>query len=150
VTYADTKAAIVTHAAAAGGALSDPILDARAAFPVPKGRCIRVYYGGEAEPVRMGGKRVLNAELVAQRTIIAAFFPIALNDEDVAAQIDADLQALAHDLRTRILGDSQLGGAQTDLELGYVEPDIVLNGNTRYLVGIWEVLSDFTEYALAP
>lgn len=148
--YADTKAAIVVHAAAAGAALTDPILDARAAFPVPKGRCIRVYYGGEAEPVRMGASRTLGTEMVGSVTLIAAFFPIVLNDEDVVAQIDADLQALAHDLRTRVLGDSQLGGNSTDLELGYVEPDMVTYNNTRYLMGLWQVVSDFTEYAIAP
>ncbi len=148
--YADTKAAIVVHAAAAGAALSDPILDARAAFPVPKGRCVRVYYAGEAEPVHMGGRRVLNAEMVAHRTTIALFLPVSLNDEALAVIVDADLYDFGHELRTRILGDSTLGGAETDLDLGYLEPDLVTYGNTRYLMGLWEVLSDYTEYTLAP
>jgi hypothetical protein len=147
--YADTKAAIVVHAAAAAAALTDPILDARAAFPVPKGRCVRVYYGGETEPVRMGGRRVLNAEMVAHRTFIALFLPVTLNDEDVVVIIDAELFTFGHELRTRILGDSQLGGQSTDLELGYLEPDLVTYNNVRYLMGLWEVTSDFTEYALA-
>ena len=148
--YADTKAAIVIHAAAAAAALTNPILDARAAFPVPKGRCVRVYYGGEVAPVRMGGNRTLNSELVGQRTLIGIWLPVTVNDEDVAAVIDAELQAFAHDLRTRILGDSQLGGQATDLELGYLEPDQVVINNTRYLMGLWEVFSDFIEYTIAP
>lgn len=148
--YADTKAAIVVHAAAAGAALTNPILDARAGFPIPKDRCIRVYYGGETEPARMGGRRTLNSEMVGQRTLIAAFFAIRTTSEDVVIVIDAELQALAHDLRTRILGDSQLGGSATDLDLGYMEPDIVTFGNARYLMGLWEVVSDYTEYSLAP
>lgn len=148
--YADTIAAILVHAAAAGAALTDPILDVQRAFPVPTGRCIRVYYGGETEPRRMGGRRVLNAELVAEVTLIAAFFPVIVNDVPVAAAIDTDLYDLKHQLRTRILGDSQLGGQATDLELEYVEPELVSIGNTRYAVLFWRVISDFTEYAIAP
>ena len=147
--YADVKAAIVVHAAAAGAAMTNPILDVRGAFPIPKSRCIRVYYGGETEPTRMGGNRVLNGEMVAHRILIAAFFPISVGDEEVAVIIDNELQALAHDLRTRILGDSQLGGQSTDLTLGYCEPDLVTYGNTRYLMGLWEVLTDYVEYPLA-
>ena len=149
--YATTKAALVTHAAAAGAALSDPILDVRAALPVPKGRCIRVYYGGETLPAKMDGKRyTLNSEMVAEVTLIAAFFPVVLNDEAVTAQIDTDLYTLKHELRTRILGDAQLGGASTDTELDYVEPDLVTYNNVRYLMGLWRVVSDITEYPLAP
>jgi len=148
--YATTKAAIVTHAAAAGAALTNPILDVRAGFPVPKGRCVRVYYGGETEPVHMGGRRVLNAEMVAHRTLVALFLPVSLTDEEVAVIIDAELYDFGHDLRTRILGDSTLGGAETDLDLGYLDPDLVTYGNTRYLMGLWEVVSDYTEYQLSP
>ena len=147
--YADTIAAILVHATAAGAALSDPILDVARAFPVPTGRCIRVYYGGETEPRRMGGRRVLNAELVAEVTLIAAFFPLSVNDVPVAAALDTDLYNLKHDLRTRILGDSQLGGQATDLELEYVEPDLVVYGNTRYAILTWRVISDYVEYPLA-
>ena len=88
--------------------------------------------------------------MVAEVTLIAAFFPVVLNDEAVTAQIDTDLYTLKHELRTRILGDAQLGGAQTDTELDYVEPDLVTYNNTRYLMGLWRVVSDITEYTLAP
>ena len=150
MTYPATKAAIVVHAAAAGAALADPILDAREGFPVPKDRCIRVYYAGETEPVRMGGNRVVNGELVSHRTLIALFLPITDTDEYPASILDAEMFSFGHDFRTRILGDSQLGGASTDLTLGYLEPDIVTYNNTRYLMGLWEIISDFVEYTLAP
>jgi hypothetical protein len=148
--YADTKAAIIVHALAAGAALSDPILDVAAGFPVPRGRCVRVYWAGETEPVRMGGQRVLNAELIAERTRIVLFLPITLNDETLAAVIDAQLHAFKHDLRTRVLGDSQLGGQSTDLEFEYAEPDLVVFNNARFAVLVMDIVSDFTEYAIAP
>jgi hypothetical protein len=153
VSYVDTKAAIVVHCLAAGLTLTDPILDVQAALPIPKGRCIRVYYGGETEPARigLGGGHVytLNSEVVGEVTFIAAFLPISLNDEELTSVVDADLYTLKHEIRTRLLGDSQLGGASTDLELDYVTPDVVTIGNTRYLVGIWRVVSDFSEYTVA-
>lgn len=148
--YATTKAAILVHAAAAGAALTNPILDAADGFPVPRGRCIRVYYGGETEPARMGGNRVLNGELVAHRTLVVVFLPVSVNDEAVAAAIDADLYTFGHELRTRILGDSQLGGASTDLTVGYLEQDFEEYNNARYLIGRSEIVSEFTEYVLAP
>lgn len=149
--YADTKARVVVHAVTAGAAITDdPILDVVAAFPVPKGRCVRVYYGGEVAPRKMGGRYTLNSEMVGEVTMIALFLPIALNDEAVAAVVDAQLYTFKHALRTAILGDAQLNGASVDLELDYLEPDIVTSGNTRYLVGLWRCVSDYIEYTIAP
>jgi len=150
MTYAQTQAAIVTHCLAAGAALSNPILDVQAGFPIAKGRCIRVYYGGEVAPERMGAEYTLNSQMVGEVTVIVAFFPITLSDETLTATIDADFYLLKDQLRTRILGDAQLGGASTDLELRLVTQDFVVLGNTRYSMGTWEVVSDFTEYTIAP
>lgn len=149
--YADTKARLVTHATTAGAAItSDPILDVQAAFPVPKGRCVRIYYGGEAEPARMGANRTLNSELVGEITFIALFLPVVVNDEGVAAALDAQLYTFKHALRTAIDGDSQLNGYSVDLDLEYLEPDLVTYNNVRYLLGLWRCVSDYTEYTVAP
>ena len=130
--YVDSKARLVVHAVTAGAAVtSDPIIDVQEALPVPKERCVRVYYGGETEPHRMGGQRVLNAELVSEVTFIALFLPLAVSDEAIAATLDAQLYTFKHALRTAILGDSQLNGGSVDLELEYLEPDVVVIGNTR-------------------
>lgn len=148
--YSDTKARLVTHAATAGAAITaDPVIDVQAAFPVPKGRCVRIYYGGETEPARIPN-RVLNGELVAEVTFIALFLPIPLNDESVAAAVDAQLYQFKHALRTAIDGDSQLNGYATDLALELLEPDLVTYNNTRYLLGLWRCVSDYTEYTVAP
>lgn len=149
--YADTKARLVVHAQTAGAAITaDPILDVQAAFPVPKGRCVRIYYGGESEPHRMGGSRTLNSEMVSEITFIALFLPVPVNDEAVAAALDGQLYDFKHALRTAIDGDSQLNSNATDLDLELLEPDLVMHNNVRYLLGLWRCVSDFTEYAVAP
>lgn len=147
--YADTIAAILVHAIAAGAALTTPITDVQRAFPVPRGRCVRVYYGGEAEPKRMGASRVLNAELIAERTWVTLFLPISETSETLAAVLDAEAHAFKHELRTRILADSKLGGMQTDLEFEYITPDVVVIANARYLIVPCEITSNYTEYPIA-
>lgn len=147
--YSDTKAAILTHAQAAGAALTIPITDVAIGFANPQGRCIRVYWGGEVEPEKMGGRYTLNSEMIGQKTIIGVFFPVTTLSTDLAASIDADMASLAHQFRTRFNGDAQLGGTQTDLSLSLGQPDLVVIGNIRYLAAFWEVTGDFFEYTIA-
>lgn len=149
MTYATTKAAILAHAVTAAATLTPPITDVAAAFPLPKGRCVRVYYGGEADPVKMGGRWTLNSEMIAKRTMIAAFWPITTLSEALAAAIDADAEAFGHQLRTLLDGDAQLGGATTDSALLDASPDIFEIGGAKFLGVVWEHLSDYTEYSRA-
>src|SRR3990172_1326130 len=145
--YADTKAAILTHALAAGAALTVPITDVAIGFASPKGRCIRLYGGGEIDP-RHSGKRTLNSEMIGQRTIIGAFWPVTTLSTDQAAVIDAEMAALANELRTRLDGDAQLGGTQSDINLDLGTPDFVTIGSTRFLAVFWDVIGDYFEYTL--
>jgi hypothetical protein len=108
--YSDVKAVILTHATAAGAALTVPLLDVAIAFPLPADRRVRVYYGGEADPAKMGGRWTLNSEMVGKVTLIAAFWAINALNEDLAVVIDAEMEAFGHELRTRLDGDAQLGG----------------------------------------
>jgi len=146
--YADTKAAILTHATAAGAALTNPITNVAIGFATPTGRCIRVYWGGEIEP-RHIANRTLTSELIGQRTIIGAFWPVTTLSTDQAAVIDAEMAALANELRTRLDGDAQLGGTQTDISLELGTPDFVTIGGTRFLAVFWDVIGDYFEYTLA-
>lgn len=145
--YADVKARLIVHATTAGAALTPPLVDVQAGLPLPKGRCVRVYYGGEAETTRMGGRYTLNSEMVGKVTMIAAFWPITSLDETIARTIDAEAEAFSHALRTAIDGDTDLTGADST-ELDYGEPDIVTVGNTRFLALLWRAVCDYTEYSL--
>jgi hypothetical protein len=150
MTYIAQRDAILVHAAAAAAAADATWTDVAIGLARATGRCVRVFYGGEAAPARMGGARVLNGELVSETVIVAAFLPLA--DSSIGAYKAAEDQAFAfkHELRTRVLGDSQLGGASTDLLMSYAVPDVVVSNNARWLVLEAEFTTDFTEYTLAP
>jgi hypothetical protein len=50
---------------------------------------------------------------------IAAYWPVA--DKAAMANLDARIHALKHELKTRLIGDSQLGGQCDDLDVGDAE-----------------------------
>lgn len=148
--FADQLAAIKTHAVAAGATLSPALTDVAIAHPVPRGRCVRIFWAGEVEPVRMGAQRSLNAELIAERIMLVAFWPISDSSETGAEAIETDIYALKHEIRTRVLGDSQLGGMSTDLAMSYAETDFVVISGTAYRTLECEFVTDFFEYSIAP
>lgn len=150
MSYTAARDAILVHAAAAAAATDATWLDVAIGLPRPQNRCVRVWYGGEAAPVRMGANRVLNGELVAERVVLAAFWPLSTGGVTSDKAVDSEMYTFKHELRTRVLGDSQLGGAQTDLEMEYAEPDVAVIANVRYAVLEVHFLTDFTEYAIAP
>jgi len=148
-----TEAALTvlgTHLAAAGTALSRPITDVARGLPYARGRQIRYWWDGETEPVRMGGPRVLNGELIGQRFNIAAMWPVVDGSETANAALDVEVIALTTDIRSRILGDSQLGGNVSDLELDYGEPDLVTIAGGLHLVVRWTLTLDYEEATIAP
>lgn len=147
--YVEQRDAILVHAAAAAVAADSTWTDVAIGVKQPDARCVRVYYGGEREPARMGGNRVLNGELVAHAVIVAAFWPLATLGLEAYKATEDQMHLFVHELRTRVLGDSQLGGTSTDLEMGYATPDVVVIGNARWQLVEVVFITDFTEYTLA-
>jgi hypothetical protein len=148
----DIPAALVVleaHLVAAGAALTDDILDVDRGL-LTGGRQIRYYWSGECEPPNMGGTRVLNGELVGQRFTIAACWPLSDLSVELVEAIDVEMQLIAGEVRTRIQGDSTLGGNLTDLDLGYGEPDALLISGSRHVVLQWQLDFAYVEYAIAP
>lgn len=146
----DVLDAIQVHCLAAGNALASPIKDVAVGWPVPRGRCIRIFWGGEVAPERMGGDRVLNGELVSERAIIRAFWPLSDYGETKARTLIGEMWDLKHEIRTRLLGDSQLGGLSTDFVMGYAEADDVAIGGGVFATLDIECTTDFTEYTISP
>lgn len=147
----DIPAALVVleaHLVAAGAALTNPMLDVARGLPTG-GRMLRYYWGGEVEPPHMGGNRVLNGEMVGQKFIIAALWPLSDLSPATVTSIDAEMQVLAGQIRTRLLGDSQLGGNVTDLDLQYGESDLVIVSGTRHVAILWDLDLAYIEYAIA-
>ena len=149
--YADQIAAIKAHAVAAGAAMSPPILDVDIGPPLKIGtRGVRMYYGGETEPAHMGAGATLNSRLIGERIVLVAWWVVSnLSLQEVAA-VETEMYAFKHELRTRILGDSQLGGMSTDLDMLPVESDYSVEGNARYRFLSTEFVTDYFEYSIAP
>lgn len=147
----DIPAALVVlqaHLVAAGAALTDPLLDVDRGLLTTRGRACRYYWAGECEPPRMGGRRVLNGEMVGQRFHIDAAWPLSDLSEELVTAIDVEMELFAGQVRTRIQGDSQLGGNVTDLDLDYGTPAVVSIGSARHVVMQWQLDLAYVEYAI--
>ena len=139
-------AVLATHLTNAGAALTDPILDVDRGLPTG-GRQLRYYWAGEVPPPKMSGPLVLNGQMVGERVAIAALWPLTNLSVELVTAIDAEMQVLAGEIRTRIQGDSQFGGNVTDLDLGYAEPDLVTISNARHVAVRWDLDLAYVEYA---
>ena len=137
-----------THLIAAGAAITEDINDVARGLPTG-GRQIRYYWAGEVEPPKMGGPRVLNGQMVGQRFAIVALWPLTDLSPATVTSIDAEMQTLAGEIRTRIQGDATLGGYVTDLDLGYGDPDLVLVSGARHIAVKWDLDLSYVEYAVA-
>jgi hypothetical protein len=149
MTYASVKARLLVHAQTAAAAVTPAIEDVQIAFPLPKSDCVRIYYGGETDPARMGGRFSLTSEMVGKITMIALFLPITSLDEELAVLLDAQAEAFGHALRTAIDADSDLATTGDNTLLEWAEPDIAIVGTTRFLVVLWRAVTDFVEYPLS-
>ena len=151
LTYASAIAQIRTHALAAGLAITPAIADVDIGPPLPTStRCVRLFYGGEGEPARMGAGSTLNSRLIGERIVLIAWIAVSnLSQQEVAA-VETELYDFKHELRTRVLADSQLGGMSTDLEMAPCAVDYLTVGNTRYRTVETEFTTDYAEYSIAP
>lgn len=151
LTYATALAQLVTHATAAGAALTNPILDVAVGGPLPDSeRCVRLWYGGEIDPAHMGAQRTLNSRMIGERIVLMLWIKLSgLTVQEVAA-VETELYDFKHELRTRVLGDSQLGGANTDLEMTLADPDWATVRDMRYRTLAVEFNTDFIDYPVAP
>lgn len=150
LTYASAIDAIVTHALAAGAAGTPAILDVAIGPPLPVStRCVRIFYGGETEPEHMGGGRTLNSRMIGERIVLILWIAVSnLSQQEIDA-VETELYTFKHELRTRVLGDSQLGGMATDLEMAPCVTDYLTNANVRYRTLETEFTTDYAEYSIA-
>lgn len=146
--YSNVKARLLVHAQTAAAAVTPAIEDVQAGFSQPRSDCVRVYYGGEAEPARLG-RFTLGNEHVGKRTWIELFLPLTGLDEELAATVDARAEAFGHALRSAVDADQDLATAGDNTVLGFADPSVDVFGNARWLTCRWEALTDYIEYTLA-
>lgn len=145
------------HAMASGKAIPNKITDVRIGAPTPSGsRCGRLFYGGEADPTeRMGGNRVLDGQLVAERVVMIFFWQLTGQKDDYVTTVLNEVRALKHELKTRILADSQLNtnpqdDGICDLSLSFADVEFSLIGPAGFVVLTIECLAYFQEYEVVP
>lgn len=143
--------AIAVHAAAAAVACADATFyDVHVGFPVAKGRCVRIFYGGERETAHMPFEATLTSNLVAQAIVVRGYWPVAVTAVDRQRSIEGQMAFFVKELRTRVLGDSDLGGKSVDLAMTLATTQQVMISNTQYAVVDIEIIVDFDEYTHAP
>jgi hypothetical protein len=142
MTWTDSTAVVLTHVSAAGAALTIPITDVAISALLPKGRCIRMCYGGETDPP-MVPRQTLTGQLIGELTFIAAFWPISNLDEAEMKTVEDDIVALKNQIRTRISLDKDLGGTCKALILSDVDVGTPEISGTRYRVAAWDLETSY-------
>jgi hypothetical protein len=141
--------AIQVHAAAAAlAAGGSGFKDVAVGFPAARGRCVRIFYGGERQPEHFLDGVTLNSRLIAQAIVIRGYWPLPEADHKRARVLEGEMAVFCKELRTRILGDSQLGGASSDLNMTPAVADQVLLSGTKYAIVDSEIVVDYDEYAI--
>ena len=144
--------AIATHVSAACTALGSVggAWDVAVAPPLPRGKTVRIFYGGERQPPHFGTGQTLSSLMVAQAVMVRAFWPVADYAKLRRKNLMLEMATFAKDLRTRVLGDFQLGGAVSALVMGYAETDDILFGNTHYAIVDTEIVVEYDEFPMTP
>lgn len=149
--FSDILNAIETHATTAGATLTPALANVKIGYPKASNRAVRIFWGGETAPERMGeSPRVLNGEMVADVIVVVAFWALSNLSEEMAELIELEARAFTAAFRTAVLGDSQLGGASKDLTVGYGTTDFPLLAGAAWRTVTFEIVTDYTEYTLAP
>lgn len=128
MSFADAITAIETHLDAAGTAVTPQIVDVDRGAPVSvPARLIRFWYAGDQPAPHYPGGQTITTVMVGERLTIAAYWPIS--DKAVLRSVDGEAKALKDEIKRRLLGDCQLGGACDDLVIGDAEVDYpIVNG----------------------
>jgi len=148
MTYAAAIARLKVHATTAGAALPNPITDVAIAFPAPKGRCIRIFYGGETPADLLGADSSQVSVMVGHQTIVMGFWPLSNLSEGNAAVIEAEVAAFVDGFRTAVLGDVGLATAVHALELEHAEPGFADLAGTPWRTVEIRVNTEYTEYSV--
>lgn len=134
MTLAASLARIETHVIAAGTALS-PIMPARRGTPIPKGRCIRMFYVGDGDSPAAGERTTVDGgQMLAEFVRIVAYWPLSTLGEDNYEAIEDELIALKYDLKDRLIGDPHLSNDTDALVVGDADAPVITYGGGLYRV----------------
>ncbi len=124
--------------------------DVAVAPPLPRGKTVRIFYAGERETPHFGRGRTLRTQMIGQAVAVRAFWPVADYAKDRRKNLMVEMAAFAFQMRTRVHGDSQLGGNSIDLTSSLADPDDILFGQVHYATLDIEYVVEADEFTLAP
>ena len=143
--------AIQVHAlAAANDAGGADFHDVQVGFTPGAGRNVRIFYDGEREPQHFFEGKTLSSQLMAEAIHIRASWPLPETATKRHRIMEHEMSLFVKSLRTRILGDSQLGGGAADLNLSPAGVNLSTVGSRRYATVDMEAVVDYSEYMIAP
>lgn len=140
--------AVAVHAKAAaitaGGAT---LSDVAVGYPAGKGRCVRIFYGGEREPERFTMDESLASLLVSQAIVVRGYWPTASTSTKEQRIIEGQMGTFVKSFRTRLLTDQDLGGKAADgLKMHTAQAGQVVIGTTQYAIVDIEIVVDYDEF----
>lgn len=145
----DVMDQIKTHAAAGALAIDAKFKDVAVGHPTPRGRSVRVYYGGEAEVEHFTSDRTQTSKLIAQRVLIRAFWPVSEYAAKRGRALMLEMGSFVKELRTRVLGDSQLNSESSDLNMHFADADDMMIGGVLFAIIDAECVVEYDEYTIA-
>lgn len=145
--YADQQARVLVHCITAANAVAPVIDDVQVAFPVPRGRCVRIFWTAEQDPELIPD--TLTEDSIAEVLHVSAFWPLSNLSETDAADYATQVYAFKHALRTAIDADTKLNGQAKNAKLENAELTYSQIAGAEYLVLDAEIVIETTTYTLA-
>lgn len=145
--YADQQARILTHCQTAANAVSPAIDDVQVAFPVPRGRCVRIFWTAEEDPELIPDSLIEDS--VAEVVHVSVFWPLSNLAETDAADYATQVYAFKHALRTAIDADTKLNGQARNAAMRNAELTYAQVAGAEYLVLDADIVIEQTTYTLA-
>jgi len=146
----DQLDALLALAETAAAACSPKYDDVAIGAPVPRGRCVRLWWSGEAIPApQMGGSRyTLNSELVGAGVVVTVFEPFSDLGEEVTANAMVNMATFIDGLRSGIDADRTLGGKTIAVEPEATPAEYAQLGQVVYGFASMAMQTGMTEYLI--
>lgn len=146
----DVLAELLEDAQTAGAAVTPAYTDIEIGAPMPRSRCIRVWWTGEFIPApQMNDQRYsLSTEFVGHGFAVAVFEPMSDLSEISAENRMGAMGAFVDALRGAIDADRTLGGKSVSVEPEETPVDYANLGGTLYAFAAMPIAAGIVEHTI--
>lgn len=124
---------VTSRATTAGQAVDPKYTDVAIGAPVPRGRCVRIWWAGEVIPApQMGSRYSLSTEIVGHQIVATVFEPMSDSSEQATENLMGTMADFVSALRDAIDADRTLGGKSVSIEPEPTPCEFVQIGGTLY------------------